>query len=853
MALELRPALGEAVTVVPDGRAAQQWEAYLSGARADRPAVWLTPSIVPYRAWCERLWTDLDETAREPIASRAQALALWRATIGSSSDGADLLGVDGAASWASAAAALVREWLIDPGELRAGVEQPDFYAFLRWFREYRERLAAHGWIDHAELAARLAASDPPAPARLVLADLGEPTPAQTALVARLERAGCAIERLPQHEGTAALARRTVLPDSTAELTAAAAWAATRLAHDPGGRIALVVPDLASRTAELERAFAEHAGAGVLWHRASRAIDEPPTGAALGAVELVTPGATFTTLSHWLRSPFFASDPTERAARALLERDLRGMIAAQLPFAEAYRAGFREPFRRTAPRAATALERALAEIADVGRTTPTRWTAIWQRLLAALGWLPGAAPVDDPASSTWRSALDELATLTPVLGEIDARSAFTELERALGDLRAAPPMPLAGVHAFERVEEIGPGYDAAWITGFTDAYWPQAARANPLLPRALQRAHAMPWSSPQDARDRSARTLAALMARTRELVFSTPARIYDFAAEPSPAIRALPVAAAHELAPSRRTARLAAARETLEDRPPPLPGDVLVGSTGALNLQARCPLRAFCEHRLAAKPLETVAAGIPPRLRGVAAHRALALVYGGIESSAALADLGDDAIVRCVEQALAETFRGARHSLGAVYALERERLATLVGELVRIDRARAPFRIAAVEERRVVELGRWSLRIRLDRLDTLDDGSIAVIDYKTGEASTNDWFRERLRDVQVPLYAVHAAANVSAAVLARVRAPGAGYVGIWQNDGAFPGRSRPLAARDWHDRLALWRRELEALAAEYGAGDVRVFDGDLDEARGVYAPLTRILEQSALTRGALARW
>src|SRR5262249_40541218 len=149
---------------------------------------------------------------------------------------------------------------------------------------------------------------------------------------------------------------------------------------------------------------------------------------------------------------------------------------------------------------------------------------------------------------------------------------------------------------ERVADVGPGYEAAWLTGFTDQAWPEPARGNPLLPRALTRKYEMPWSTPQEARARSARGLDRLSRRVATLVASWPARVYDFEAEPSPALRDWPELDAAEIAggaphaPTRR-------RETVIDRAPAVAGTQLHGGTGFLNRQARCPLRAFCEDRL----------------------------------------------------------------------------------------------------------------------------------------------------------------------------------------------------------------------------------------------------------------
>ena len=68
-------------------------------------------------------------------------------------------------------------------------------------------------------------------------------------------------------------------------------------------------------------------------------------------------ATFETLSHWLRSPFFDADGGETLSRAALERELRGDVRAQLQRhdrAIATRSSSRCSAAR-APRAANALD------------------------------------------------------------------------------------------------------------------------------------------------------------------------------------------------------------------------------------------------------------------------------------------------------------------------------------------------------------------------------------------------------------------------------------------------------------------------------------------------------------------
>ena len=45
-----------------------------------------------------------------------------------------------------------------------------------------------------------------------------------------------------------------------------------------------------------------------------------------------------------------------------------------------------------------------------------------------------------------------------------------------------------------------------------------------------------------------------------------------------------------------------------------------------------------------------------------------------------------------------------------------------------------------------------MKLRLDRLDRLNDGSLLVIDYKSGNVAIKSWELPRPDDVQLPLYA-----------------------------------------------------------------------------------------------------
>ena len=436
----------------------------------------------------------------------------------------------------------------------------------------------------------------------------------------------------------------------------------------------------------------------------------------------------------MRSAFFAVPEAERFARARLDRQLRDELRSQLPFRTAYRLGLAELLRERTPQSAAALSAALAIVGTVRYATPSRWAYLWSRFLLALGWQP---PVIRAAFLGWQSSLDELGRASRRYSAKSRSRPRSRSSSAFLDRPVSTALPVVG-YVLGRMEDVGPGYAAVWITGLTDSAWPQPPHGQPLLPLALQRAHDMPYSSPRDAQRRSAQILERLTRRTPELVASWPARVFDYPTEPSPAIRMLP-----ELAPGNSeegiamrsfASRAQRARETLADAPPAVAGRIVTGGVGALNRQARCPLRAFCEYRLAAKELEPVSRGLPARIRGIAAHRALELLLQTGPAQADLARITRVAIDQCVEQALVEGFLGARAPLRALFELERERLG-LIGELLERDARRGPFcsRLGGAtrgDSIRTVDAARSNRSPR-----RLAAGGIAIIDYKTDKADS----------------------------------------------------------------------------------------------------------------------
>jgi RecB family exonuclease len=160
-------------------------------------------------------------------------------------------------------------------------------------------------------------------------------------------------------------------------------------------------------------------------------------------------------------------------------------------------------------------------------------------------------------------------------------------------------------------------------------------------------------------------------------------------------------------------------------------------------------------------------------------------------------------------------------------MEARRLTTLVGEWLRYERTRMPFSVAATEVDAETMVAGLALKVRLDRVDQLNDGELLVIDYKSGDVSPKSWELPRPEDVQLPLYAgfaVHGAmGKVGGLVFAKVRAGDVEFAGRVRNAKAtllssLRGNTnlvkQPLSA----EQFSHWKTCIEQLAIDFLAGN-----------------------------------
>jgi ATP-dependent helicase/DNAse subunit B len=158
-------------------------------------------------------------------------------------------------------------------------------------------------------------------------------------------------------------------------------------------------------------------------------------------------------------------------------------------------------------------------------------------------------------------------------------------------------------------------------------------------------------------------------------------------------------------------------------------------------------------------------------------------------------------------------------------LERQRLTALVHEWLKFERGREDFSKVVHQQKIEFQLAGLDLRGRIDRMDRLQDGSLVIIDYKTGSQSyrAGDWNTPRPTRPQLPLYATAllrtAGTNLSAVAFALINRGACRMTGAGVRPEIFA--TKTLRAPALQEYLEQWGPELEALAKAFLQGDARI--------------------------------
>jgi probable DNA repair protein len=375
------------------------------------------------------------------------------------------------------------------------------------------------------------------------------------------------------------------------------------------------------------------------------------------------------------------------------------------------------------------------------------------------------------------------------------------------------------------DAIGSAFDAVLFLRATDANWPRSPHPNPLLSWSLQQELAMPGASSSATIAHARSFTTYLLARSGNLLFFSAVENADGKLRPSPLLaefssRALPDDLPTSFVPEIQL-------ENLPDdiHLPPLSSTSVKGGARVLKLQAACPFQAFATIRLQSNELRDRTVGFDAIEGGVYVHNILQYFWTEVGSQKNLKEMRpadrDELLHRCIESAAFADLTVASSWDAAYIALQKQRLHNLLSNWLLLELKRGPFVIAAMEQDETISIGPLDLRVRIDRIDRIDDpdsseNHFVYVDYKTGSSGKpSEWALPRPDDPQLPLYALTAAPNeLHAIAFAKVRSgESAQWLGYQSTHGIL-NNGDPV---DLDAEIAAWSSGLVHLAEDFAAG------------------------------------
>lgn len=829
--------------------------------------VWPTPDILPVEGWLMReveRYAAGAGTEVPRLLSPAEEWLLWRQCTAEATGDLELVNRTALAESLRRASALAAEFGIEvSGHAAAGTET----ALLASVQNaVDERCQSLGAATVASLVGRLA----------------------TNRAGELPVIGSGFIKLPPRlqglvttvsTGARAIASRTsvvIAADESDEMARIALWCRKLIASDARARLLIMLPGspgTRERLATLIRQTVSPSADGL--GKATDSLVVIEGGAPLARVPAVAhaletlswlsgaPG-DFETVSAWLRSPFWHRP--DASARARLDLWLREHERMRFNLQELGNALASVP-AALAPAAreiSAQIEKAVLHLGQ-GSASPRDWSERFRAALESAFQWPGDRARSSGEQQTvvrFRELLDEFGQLAAATRAITRESAiqwFTELASRTA-YRPADDDAVVTISA--TLADPVVRYDAIWVAGLHAEAFPQPVQPDPFLPISNQLAAGVPAASAAGRLAEARALMEAWSAATDELVLSAPSRAEDLELLPSPLLEV-------ETEVARRGAHLEHENpaasiwlpirlhregllETIADGGSSWPIEKpLPSGTRSLELQNQCPFRAYAELRLGSTPLDGPEPGVGADVRGLLLHAAMQKLWQRLEDSRGLAALSDaqlaQVIARCVEEAATETLRRSRgrgrpkppvpsDAQGDLFAQPRfspamsreiRRAIRLIASLCRLERERDPFRVEGTELDMTLQVVGAHMNLRIDRIDVLEYGGRAILDYKSGRRSTADWYGERPSHPQLLAYLAAVGEDVVAMCTVNVTAREIRFDGIAQTPDLLPklrgvegpyGRDPAVA---WPLRREEWLARVDALASAFLAGHAHV--------------------------------
>jgi probable DNA repair protein len=769
--------LEETLVLCANHRLAARWQAhYAADAQKAGKTAWPSPNIYALTHWLLETWQKASSPSQHVI-DPLLALWQWREIIDADGQLPSYLQRHRTAELANSAYTTLCQWGLNLDCL-SDHPNPDIQKFYAWASHFAAEATQNGTITQAELpnavAELIQAKRVKIPKYFMLLGFDSLPPSVQALKNSLADIA---EEIPEiRPNTQATIKRIECHDSLDEIRCMAHQANAWLEQNPAARIACVVPNLSQLRHKIEEIFNDvvvdfNISAGLCFAHL------PMIQTALKILSCIA-HPQLNLLHELLLSPYVVASYADRALAGLCLNELNKQgetCALNLSTIGECLMLLARDFK-----AATLAKRWQA-LAELPRPKPMasldEHAQYMEDALLALGW-PGQR---NPSSfeyqviERWHRLLLALSLHAQNLNPMPFKKALELLHMMALETVFQGKSEGQAIQILGLLEASGAPCDHLWVMGLHDEAWPPSASPHPFLPIELQRQLGMPHASAQREYEFSLHIQKRLEESATDIIFSSPKTDRERILQPSALIQHVLLIDLNKLLPNYITEKITENYLEIlkDDRAPSLTADEsLSGGSRILQEQAECPFRAFARARLQARPLEKPSLGLKKVDQGVIVHAVLEKIWQALKTQEILCSKTEDELRHVVRQAVQDTLKSHIHGTGHSHFLvtEMDRVEELVTKWLQFEKTRPFFRVREQETTRYWSLGPVSIRLKIDRIDELEDGSQRLIDYKTGETpSISDWYKPDCRYTQLPLYCLQNPTTIQSIAYAKVNA------------------------------------------------------------------------------------
>ncbi len=816
---------------------------FAASQRAAGRKAWRSPALFTWQDWLADLLANATHQEGLPTRINAQqSQLLWERCLRKELDDTDS-GISSLVRLSRETWQRLADWRVSIGDVARLAANDDQRMFAKVAGRYLGLLEHEDWIDDAgigELVLRqIVAGRLQFHGNYTFVGFERERPIVMAVQNAMSEQGANSQWAPEANANFACSLQT-FEDAAAELRAAGAWARGQLEDNVNARIAIVTTGLEKDSERISRLVREGLSPG--WQHAhsslydalnvsygQRLSDYPVISSALLLLRWLVQDLPSTDISLLLRASQIGAAPASKsslAGRSRIELRLR-----QLPDRRWSPAMVTAEFRgRNDDEANDEASDWLTSLAAFSKrrreipaqATPAEWVVLVDEILGGFHW-PGQDALnsaDFQLINRWRELLNEFARLGLVSLRMSPRSALARLDLMATETVFQPESKDAVVQLIGPLEASGAEFDRLWLAGVSTANWPPAGAPSQLVSRRLQEKFEMPDCTPANTLAYATDVLMGIVGSSQSVVCSYALSEDDAEQTVSDLIAPLQLRTeAGGADPGWHASSLLALATLTESRDevPVVTGEEKIsGGAGTIQRQMNEPLSAFIQGRMAARPLYPQAVGIPAPMRGNLIHDALYNLYIDLPTGDQIREwIGKDLTERidaAVNSAFLRHERNTDTVLHQLLLLERRRIADLLQQFVAIDGARGDFSIASVEGKFEFVAGSIRLPLRFDRIDTFDDQSIAILDYKTGSKKQLLNRAGEVQEVQLFVYAAATDVPVSALTL----------VNVDSREISFDGSGRGYRDADaWPELLQQVKEQIDAACGDLSRGDVRI--------------------------------